>query len=228
MLVNCPICSEILLPSDVLYSTPCGHIFHVSCLNRWLSNNNTCPQCRQSATQVTVHRIFLPEVNFQDQDSLIERMNEINRQKIEYENKLKRIEQEKKILETDLKRKKKEYQRVVQRSKTLSKNGNRNIPSRRSKTTPASTSLGSQAHTQGRKYQTDAPPQQKRKRNRSRIQRAKRYFVRKQALHRENNRGRVVHHNLRDVIEERAMEVETVPDLFPLQIETFSEDSQSN
>lgn len=153
MLVNCPICSEILLPSDVLYSTPCGHIFHVSCLTRWISrweissifpffvyffrtttqipiflhnftsSNTTCPQCRQECSSTTIHRIYLPEVNFQDNDSLIERMNDINRQKIEYENKLKKIEQEKRILETDLKRRKKEFHKVVQRSIKLRKKG---------------------------------------------------------------------------------------------------------
>ena len=37
MLVNCPICSEVLLSSDHLLSTPCGHIFHDSCLTRWIS-----------------------------------------------------------------------------------------------------------------------------------------------------------------------------------------------
>lgn len=36
--LNCPVCSEILLPSDVLSSTTCGHIFHKTpCLTRWLS-----------------------------------------------------------------------------------------------------------------------------------------------------------------------------------------------
>lgn len=150
MLVNCPICSEILLPSDVLYSTPCGHIFHVTCLNRWLawwdffwfslslfmknlrpkfltydiffrSSNNTCPQCRSESSLSTIHRIYLPEVNYQDQDSLIERMNDINRQKIESDNKLKKIEQEKKALENDLKKKKKEFHKVVQRSRNIAK-----------------------------------------------------------------------------------------------------------
>lgn len=65
----------------------------------------------------------MPEVNFQDQDSLIERMNDINRQKIEYESKLKKIEQEKKSLENDLKKKKKEFHKIVQRSKNIIKKG---------------------------------------------------------------------------------------------------------
>lgn len=153
MIVHCPICSEILLPSDVLYSTPCGHIFHDACLSRWISkwadcdfhflclflsttqipsnfdpkifspfaSNTTCPQCRQECSSSTNHRIYLPEVNFQDQDSLVERMNEINRQKLEFEGKLKKIEDEKKGLELQLKKKKQEFHRVLQRQMKRSK-----------------------------------------------------------------------------------------------------------
>lgn len=46
-------------------------------------------------------------------------MNDINRQKLEYEDKLKKIEKEKKGLEQELKKKKKEFQRVIQRSISL-------------------------------------------------------------------------------------------------------------
>lgn len=83
------------------------------------ASNTTCPQCRQLCSADTIHRIYLPEVNFQDQDSLVERMNDINRQKLEYEDKLKKIEKEKKGLEQELKKKKKEFQRVIQRSISL-------------------------------------------------------------------------------------------------------------
>lgn len=48
-------------------------------------------------------------------------MNDINRQKLEYEGKLKKIEQDKKSLETELKKKKKEFHRVMQRSATMRK-----------------------------------------------------------------------------------------------------------
>lgn len=50
-------------------------------------------------------------------------MNDINRQKIEYESKLKKIEQDKKGLENELKKKKKDYHRLMQRSLTMLKKG---------------------------------------------------------------------------------------------------------
>ncbi|XP_035789159.1 E3 ubiquitin-protein ligase synoviolin A-like [Anopheles albimanus] len=41
---TCPICWELLL-SDICF-TCCGHLYHSSCLTRWLKCSNTCPQCR--------------------------------------------------------------------------------------------------------------------------------------------------------------------------------------
>lgn len=65
----------------------------------------------------------MPEVNFQDDDQLIERLNEFNRLKMEAESKAKKIDTEKKNLERELKKRKKEFHKVIQRSKSLRKNG---------------------------------------------------------------------------------------------------------
>lgn len=42
---ECPICRENFTPNDI-YSTSCSHIFHKSCLLRWMSRSKTCPMCR--------------------------------------------------------------------------------------------------------------------------------------------------------------------------------------
>ncbi|CAL8123903.1 unnamed protein product [Orchesella dallaii] len=41
--------------------TPCGHIFHRSCLERWISQNGhkRCPTCRRRATRKTLYPVFL-------------------------------------------------------------------------------------------------------------------------------------------------------------------------
>lgn len=69
----------------------------------------------------------MPEVNFQDNDSLIERLNELNKQKIECEHKLKVYEQKDKAKDIELKRFKKEFHRALQRNTNIRKKGTKII-----------------------------------------------------------------------------------------------------
>ncbi|XP_011065009.1 PREDICTED: E3 ubiquitin-protein ligase TRAIP-like [Acromyrmex echinatior] len=65
----CVICSELLVPSDDIFHTPCGHIFHYACLLQWLERSKTCPQCRVITTTRTIHRIYF---NFSNNDNIAE------------------------------------------------------------------------------------------------------------------------------------------------------------
>ncbi|XP_018395173.1 PREDICTED: E3 ubiquitin-protein ligase TRAIP-like isoform X2 [Cyphomyrmex costatus] len=58
MNIVCVICSELLTPSDDVFHTPCGHIFHYVCLLQWFDRSQTCPQCRLKATHQSSHRIY--------------------------------------------------------------------------------------------------------------------------------------------------------------------------
>ncbi|MGB8467411.1 MAG: RING finger domain-containing protein [Candidatus Babeliales bacterium] len=44
---ECPICFEV---GELDAQTHCNHRFHANCLTLWLSDNNTCPLCRNSIT----------------------------------------------------------------------------------------------------------------------------------------------------------------------------------
>ena len=41
---TCAICHDRILPTD--RPTKCGHMLHTTCLQRWLSEQFTCPVCR--------------------------------------------------------------------------------------------------------------------------------------------------------------------------------------
>ena len=69
MNIVCIICSDLLVPSDDVFFTPCGHIFHFVCLTQWLERSKSCPQCREKATSHKIHRIYF---NFSNNDTINE------------------------------------------------------------------------------------------------------------------------------------------------------------
>ncbi|KAK2576472.1 hypothetical protein KPH14_005803 [Odynerus spinipes] len=69
MNIVCVICSDLLVPSDDVFHTPCGHIFHFTCLIQWLERSKTCPQCRERTNQNKIHRIYF---NFSNNDTIID------------------------------------------------------------------------------------------------------------------------------------------------------------
>ncbi|KAI5806150.1 hypothetical protein EDC01DRAFT_638850 [Geopyxis carbonaria] len=42
---DCPVCFEEMSETDI-YKLPCGHMFHLRCLEGWKKKRNTCPMCR--------------------------------------------------------------------------------------------------------------------------------------------------------------------------------------
>jgi len=46
---QCSVCLADYQPDERLQKIPpCGHTFHISCIDHWLSTNTTCPLCRVS------------------------------------------------------------------------------------------------------------------------------------------------------------------------------------
>jgi len=51
----CAICLDIYNDGDQLKCLPCGHEFHMACIEEWIRNHNSsCPSCRQQLTTTTL------------------------------------------------------------------------------------------------------------------------------------------------------------------------------
>ena len=68
---NCPTCLEPLSSGSMNYTvtTPCGHLFHMNCVQSWISRgNHTCPQCRRNISKEKLLRIYLQPVESETQN----------------------------------------------------------------------------------------------------------------------------------------------------------------
>eukprot|EP01084_Bolivina_argentea_P118292 209915_1 len=54
----CTICLEPLF-KDIQVSSQCGHVFHRSCIYRWIDSANTCPNCKQHCDASQLTNLFL-------------------------------------------------------------------------------------------------------------------------------------------------------------------------
>ena len=42
----CSICLDALTQQTGIYTSSCGHLFHLGCIGRWILKNENCPNCR--------------------------------------------------------------------------------------------------------------------------------------------------------------------------------------
>lgn len=71
--LECTICLQNMWTNDInsiktkkvsenaIKSLPCGHIFHLKCIEQWLCKSpiNTCPQCRKSPFSEAEHQLWM-------------------------------------------------------------------------------------------------------------------------------------------------------------------------
>lgn len=71
--IQCVICTELMTEQCVVLFLECGHVYHQTCLNRWMRTSRTCPDCRVSV-KITPHRLFL---HFTEQTDSVDVNDEI-------------------------------------------------------------------------------------------------------------------------------------------------------
>ncbi|KAL6634159.1 hypothetical protein ACP70R_026830 [Stipagrostis hirtigluma subsp. patula] len=70
---QCSVCLADYQPDERLQRIPpCGHTFHIDCIDHWLSTNTTCPLCRVSLLPAPKTTSIDPDLEAQtvDEDSL--------------------------------------------------------------------------------------------------------------------------------------------------------------
>ncbi|GBO27726.1 hypothetical protein AVEN_212194-1 [Araneus ventricosus] len=53
---ECPICLDTSFRQDQIKRLRCSHVFHQSCIDKWLYNNRSCPLCRALYRRLRAHR----------------------------------------------------------------------------------------------------------------------------------------------------------------------------
>eukprot|EP01060_Flectonema_neradi_P025754 TRINITY_DN34585_c0_g1_i1.p1 TRINITY_DN34585_c0_g1~~TRINITY_DN34585_c0_g1_i1.p1 ORF type:complete len:470 (+),score=61.53 TRINITY_DN34585_c0_g1_i1:1-1410(+) len=63
--MECSICLEVVTfdrSSHCCCSLPCGHIFGMKCIRKWVNQSGNCPMCKTVARQTDIHQLSGPSV----------------------------------------------------------------------------------------------------------------------------------------------------------------------
>jgi hypothetical protein len=76
--MKCTICLDNIYPVELVAITECNHIFHRNCIKHWISDNLSCPLCRNSLEALPNHGnviktfiLFLNDIHFTEGISIL-------------------------------------------------------------------------------------------------------------------------------------------------------------
>ena len=98
MNIACSTCLESFTSGSDISATPCGHVFHTSCITRWLTRNNDCSQCRKDCDIRQIIKLY-----FSESQSALEEQITIN----DLEQKCLKLEEKSQICDREVTNKKK-------------------------------------------------------------------------------------------------------------------------
>lgn len=82
---SCSICCNDITLQTGKSSLSCHHSFHLKCISRWLSKNNSCPCCRNEVSTEFENLRFLQDDRDEARDELNERIDELDNDENEHE-----------------------------------------------------------------------------------------------------------------------------------------------
>ena len=100
MNIACSTCLESFTSGCDISTTPCGHVFHTSCITRWLNVNTDCPQCRKGCEIRQIIKLFFSESQSAIEENIT--MNELERLELELKGKTQKWISNISELETEL------------------------------------------------------------------------------------------------------------------------------
>ena len=108
---SCSICLESFTQNCGISTIPCGHVFHLHCISKWIGNGNQhCSQCRKFCSIEKITKLFFSE-NSDSKTELLEKENlklkkellDTQEEKLKLSIKLKEIRSNQNALEMNLK-----------------------------------------------------------------------------------------------------------------------------
>ena len=78
----CSTCLASFTSISDISTTPCGHVFHTNCIEKWLENgSNKCSQCRKELRRSQIIKLYFSEG--QSESNLITELEEAKLEAIE-------------------------------------------------------------------------------------------------------------------------------------------------
>lgn len=57
--MNCSICFSISFKSEGISAARCGHCFHTDCIEKWLKESQTCPECKEALQMTSLFKLYI-------------------------------------------------------------------------------------------------------------------------------------------------------------------------
>lgn len=76
------VCKEDILKKAYITTIPCGHVFHLNCLETWININKNCPICRKKYAAKHIQLLYLPLRLDEDFDNMDTDLSTVEAQSI--------------------------------------------------------------------------------------------------------------------------------------------------